>query len=45
MIADHWRKRIAQGCRIMTPEPMINDFYDANITHQLINTENEIGAR
>ena len=44
MIADHWRSRIAQGCRIVTPEPMINAFYDANISHQLINSENEIGA-
>ena len=44
LIANHWRRRIAQGCGIVTPEPMINDFYAANITHQLINIENEIGA-
>ncbi|MDO8684540.1 MAG: hypothetical protein Q7N50_13815, partial [Armatimonadota bacterium] len=44
MIASYWRKRIAQGCQIVTPEPMLNDFYSANITHQLINTENEVGT-
>ena len=44
MIAEHWRKRVAQSCRIITPEPMINEFYASNITHQLINTENEVGA-
>ena len=43
-IADYWRKRFAQGCRIVTPEPRINEFYQANIAHQLINCENEVGT-
>ena len=44
MISDYWRKRMAQSCQIVTPEPMINSFYSANSSHQLINTENEVGT-
>ena len=43
MIASYWRKRLAQGCQIVTPEPMLNAFYAANISHQLINCESEVG--
>ena len=43
MIASYWRKRAQQGCEIVTPEPMLNDFYSANSSHQLINTQNEVG--
>ena len=44
MIAGYWRKRQSEGCRIVTPEPMINDFYSAHASHLLINTENEVGG-
>ena len=44
MMADYWRKRINQGCTITTPEPMLNAFYASNASHQLINTENEVGT-
>jgi hypothetical protein len=44
MIAEYWRRRIADGTQVSTPDPMLNDFYAANATHQLINTDNEPGA-
>jgi len=40
----YWRGRIAQGTRIRTLEPMINEFYDAHLPHLLINTEREVGG-
>jgi len=43
-VAEYWRKRIAAGTQIVTPEPMINDYYRAQITHLLINTEREVGG-
>ena len=39
----YWRERIAAGTQIVTPEPMINDFYKADVAHLLINTEREVG--
>ncbi|MDO8682915.1 MAG: hypothetical protein Q7N50_05475, partial [Armatimonadota bacterium] len=44
MIADFWRNRTAQGTQITTPEPMLNAFYKANPSHQLINTMNQVGT-
>lgn len=43
MIADYWKKRYAACCQVTTPEPMINQFYMANPSHQLINCESEVG--
>ena len=43
-VARYWRNRFAQGARIATPEPMINDFYRAHAGHQLINCEREVGS-
>jgi len=34
-----WERRIADGAQIDTPEPLINDFYRAHLTHLLINHE------
>ena len=42
-VRDYWRGRIAAGTQIMTPEPMVNDFYKADVSHLLINTEREVG--
>jgi alpha-L-fucosidase len=42
-VREYWHKRLAAGTRITTPEPMINDFYNAHVSHLLINTEREIG--
>jgi hypothetical protein len=43
-VREYWRKRIQAGAHIVTPEPMINDFYKAHVSHLLINTEREVGT-
>jgi hypothetical protein len=43
LIAGYWKKRLAQSARIITPEPMINQFLAAYPSHALINTDNEPG--
>jgi len=40
----YWKARVAAGAQIYTPEPMINDFYKAHVSHLLINTEREAGV-
>jgi hypothetical protein len=41
-VREYWHKRIDEGARIRTPEPMINEFYQAHVSHLLINTEREV---
>ncbi|MHC4656358.1 MAG: hypothetical protein ACYS91_15275, partial [Planctomycetota bacterium] len=43
-IREYWSKRVQAGAQIFTPEPMINDFYKAHVSHLLINTEREVGT-
>lgn len=43
-INQYWQKRLDESTRIVTPEPMINDFYNADLAHLLINTEREVGV-
>ncbi|MFB3923365.1 MAG: hypothetical protein ACE145_16705 [Terriglobia bacterium] len=43
-VARYWRSRVATGTQIRTPEPWLNDFYRAHVTHLLINDEREIGS-
>jgi hypothetical protein len=43
-VARYWRERVASGTEIRTPEPWLNDFYKAHLTHLLINDEREPGA-
>lgn len=43
-VCDYWRKRLDAGTRVVTPEPMINDFFKAHVSHLLINTEREVGG-
>ncbi|MGQ9455113.1 MAG: hypothetical protein ACUVRS_09360 [Armatimonadota bacterium] len=43
LIAGYWKKRLAQSARIITPEPMTNQFMAAYPSHVLINTDNEPG--
>ncbi|MBI4556429.1 MAG: hypothetical protein HY706_02505 [Candidatus Hydrogenedentes bacterium] len=43
-VAEHWRGRVEASAMIRTPEPMINDFYRAHMSHLLINTEREVNA-
>ena len=40
----YWRKRVDEGAQITTPEPMINDFYKAHVSHLLLNTDREVGT-
>jgi len=42
--ANFWRRRVAAGSEIRTPEPWLNDFYKAALTHLLINSEREAGS-
>ncbi len=43
-VRSYWRDRIGQGAQIVTPEPMINDFYKADVSHLLLNTDREVGT-
>jgi len=43
-VRDYWRGRVAASTQIQTPEPMINDFFRAHVSHLLINTECEAGG-
>ncbi len=43
-VRDYWRGRIADGAGIRTPEPMVNEFYKAHVSHLLINCEREVGG-
>ena len=42
-VRKYWQSRIEEGAQIITPEPMVNDFYKAHISHLLLNTEREVG--
>lgn len=43
-VCNYWQKKVAEGTKITTPEPMINDFYKAHISHLLLNTDREVGT-
>ncbi|MHC4085625.1 MAG: hypothetical protein ACYSWZ_10000 [Planctomycetota bacterium] len=43
-VREYWSKRVQAGAQIFTPEPMVNDFYKAHVSHLLINTEREVGT-
>ena len=43
-VREYWRKRVEHGAQIVTPEPMINDFYKAHVSHLLLNTDREVGT-
>ena len=38
-VAGYWRRRLDQSARLVTPEPMLNEFYRAHAGHLLINCE------
>jgi hypothetical protein len=40
----YWQERVKEGTQIVTPEPMINDFYKAHVSHLLLNTDREVGT-
>ncbi len=43
-VAGYWRRRLDEGARLITPEPMLNEFYRAHAGHLLINCEREPGS-
>jgi hypothetical protein len=43
-VHSYWSRRIKQGTQIITPEPMINDYYKATVSHLLLNTDREVGT-
>lgn len=40
-VASYWRERLQQGMKLLTPEPMLNEFFQAHVGHLLINCEKE----
>ncbi|MBI3911260.1 MAG: hypothetical protein HY320_10040 [Armatimonadetes bacterium] len=40
-VAGYWRRRLDQSMRLITPEPMLNEFHRAHAAHLLINCERE----
>ncbi|MBM3215019.1 hypothetical protein FJZ36_08915 [Candidatus Poribacteria bacterium] len=43
-VARYWRRRLSEGMRLTTPEPMLNEFHAAHAGHLLINCEKEPGS-
>ncbi len=43
-VGDYWRRRLAEGMKLTTPEPILNEFHRAHVGHLLINCELEPGA-
>lgn len=42
--ADYWRHALDKSARLITPEPVLNDFYRATAGHLLINSEKDPGS-
>jgi hypothetical protein len=40
-VADYWRRRMDEGTQLVSPEPVLNDFFRADASHLLINCELE----
>ena len=40
-VSEYWRRRINQSAKLVTPEPMLNDFYRSHAMHLLVNCERE----
>jgi len=40
-VAGYWHRRLGESARLITPEPVLNDFYLADAGHLLINCERE----
>ena len=40
-IAGYWRRRLDESARLITPEPMLNEFYRSHAMHLLVNCERE----
>lgn len=40
-VTGFWRRRLDQSTRLLTPEPMLNEFYRSHAMHLLVNCERE----
>ena len=43
-VAGYWRRRLDESARLLTPEPMLNEFYRSHAMHLLVNCEREPGS-
>jgi hypothetical protein len=41
IVLDYWRKRLAKGMRIEVPDEALNNFYKANLWHNVITTDRD----
>lgn len=40
-VAGYWRRRLSESAELLTPEPILNEFYRAQAGHLLVNCERE----
>ncbi|MBI5386528.1 MAG: hypothetical protein HZA90_17805 [Verrucomicrobia bacterium] len=43
-VAGYWRRRVNESASLITPEPMLNEFYRSHAMHLLVNCEREPGS-
>jgi hypothetical protein len=43
-VAGYWRRRLNESAELITPEPMLNEFYRSHAMHLLVNCEREPGS-
>ncbi len=43
-VAGYWRRQLDRSARLITPEPMLNEFYRSHAMHLLVNCEREPGS-
>lgn len=43
-VSNYWRRRLDQSAKLVTPEPMLNEFYRSHAMHLLVNCEREPGS-
>jgi hypothetical protein len=43
-VAGYWRRQLDRSARLITPEPMLNEFYRSHPMHLLVNCEREPGS-
>jgi hypothetical protein len=44
LVSGYWRHRLDQSARLITPDPMLNEFYRSHAMHLLVNCEREPGS-
>jgi hypothetical protein len=43
-VAGYWRRQLDRSAQLVTPEPMLNEFYRSDAMHLLVNCEREPGS-